>query len=75
MLKDFHPAPLAKSVARIAEHVALRLEALPIQCLWQLRALYEGAPVGLAFVDRDLRYLVPDAVRDLILATGCYAQQ
>lgn len=45
------------STAHIAEQVALRLEALPIQCLWQLRALYEGAPVGLAFVDHDLRYL------------------
>ena len=25
--------------------------------------------------NRDLRYLVPDAVRDLIFTTGCYAQQ
>jgi PAS domain S-box-containing protein len=47
----------AQSVAEIAEQVALRLEALPIQCLWQLQALYEGAPVGLAFVDSSLRYL------------------
>ena len=46
-----------QSVAHIAEQVALRLEALPIQCLWQLRALYEGAPVGLAFVDHNFRYL------------------
>ena len=57
MLKDSRRAPSARSMARIAEQVALRLEALPIQCLWQLQALYEGAPVGLAFVDRDLRYL------------------
>jgi PAS domain S-box-containing protein len=57
MLKDSRPATSARSMARIAEQVALRLEALPIQCLWQLQALYEGAPVGLAFVDRDLRYL------------------
>jgi PAS domain S-box-containing protein len=55
-LNDGQPPP-APSVARIAEQVALRLEALPIQCLWQLQALYEGAPVGLAFVDRDFRYL------------------
>lgn len=55
-LNDGQPPP-APSVARIAEQVALRLEALPIQCLWQLRALYEGAPVGLAFVDRNLRFL------------------
>jgi PAS domain S-box-containing protein len=52
--REHRPEP---SVANIAEQVALRLEALPIQCLWQLRALYEGAPVGLAFVDHNLRYL------------------
>ncbi len=46
-----------KSTAPIAEQVALRLEAMPIQCLWQLHALYEGAPVGLAFVDPELRYI------------------
>ena len=57
MLKDTRRVASARPMARIAEQVALRLEALPIQCLWQLQALYEGAPVGLAFVDRDLRYL------------------
>lgn len=57
MLKESWRASSAESVAQIAEQVALRLEALPIQCLWQLRALYEGAPVGLAFIDRDSRYL------------------
>jgi nicotinate-nucleotide adenylyltransferase len=29
----------------------------------------------LIYANRDLRYLVPDAVRDLIFTTGCYAQQ
>ena len=29
----------------------------------------------LIYANRDLRYLVPDAVRDLIVSTGCYAQQ
>jgi PAS domain S-box-containing protein len=57
MLRERASESIADSVARIAEQVALRLEALPIQCLWQLRALYEGAPVGLAFVDTGLRYL------------------
>ncbi len=57
MLADVREPQPAESVAHVAEQVALRLEALPIQCLWQLRALYEGAPVGLAFVDHDLRYL------------------
>jgi PAS domain-containing protein len=45
------------SVASIAEEVALRLEALPIQRLWQLRAVYEGAPVGLAFLDHNFHFL------------------
>jgi PAS domain S-box-containing protein len=57
LLKNEQPAVALNSVAQIAEQVALRLEAMPIQCLWQLKALYEGAPVGLAFLDRELRYL------------------
>ena len=28
----------------------------------------------LIYANRDLRYLVPDAVRELIVSTGCYAQ-
>jgi nicotinate-nucleotide adenylyltransferase len=30
---------------------------------------------ALIYANRDLRYLVPDAVRDLIVGSGCYAQQ
>lgn len=33
------------------------LEALPAQRLAQLQAIYDGAPVGLCFVDRHLRYI------------------
>jgi len=33
------------------------LEAQPVQRLPQLQALYDGAPVGLAFLDRNLRYV------------------
>jgi PAS domain S-box-containing protein len=33
------------------------LEALPTQRLAQLQAIYEGAPVGLCFLDRKLRYV------------------
>jgi PAS domain S-box-containing protein len=33
------------------------LEALPTQRLAQLQALYDGAPVGLCFLDRNLRYV------------------
>jgi PAS domain S-box-containing protein len=57
MLDDVRQRSHGQSTAPIAELVALRLEAMPIQCLWQLHALYEGAPVGLAFVDPQLRYI------------------
>jgi EAL domain-containing protein (putative c-di-GMP-specific phosphodiesterase class I) len=33
------------------------LEALPVQRLAQLQAIYDGAPVGLCFLDCDLRYV------------------
>lgn len=33
------------------------LEALPTQRLSQLRAIYDGAPVGLGFLDLNLRYV------------------
>jgi len=33
------------------------LEALPTHRLAQLQAIYDGAPVGLCFVDRNLRYV------------------
>jgi len=57
MVDDARQWRQRQSTAPIAEQVALRLEAMPIQCLWQLHALYEGAPVGLAFVDPELRYI------------------
>jgi PAS domain S-box-containing protein len=37
--------------------VASSLEALPVQRLAQLQAIYDGAPVGLCFLDRNLRYI------------------
>jgi PAS domain S-box-containing protein len=37
--------------------MALHLEAAPTQRLAQLQAIYEGAPVGLCFIDRDFRYV------------------
>ena len=36
---------------------AANLEVSPSQRLAQLQAIYDGAPVGLAFVDQDLRYV------------------
>jgi PAS domain S-box-containing protein len=35
----------------------MSLEAPPAQRLAQLQAIYDGAPVGLCFLDRDLRYV------------------
>lgn len=35
----------------------MSLEALPAQRLAQLQAIYDGAPVGLGFLDRKLRYV------------------
>lgn len=52
-------APLGEDpqpVSRIAEDIALRLEAMPSQGLGQLQALYDGAPVALGFLDTGLRY-------------------
>jgi PAS domain S-box-containing protein len=37
--------------------VSSSLEALPVQRLSQLQAIYDGAPVGLCFLDRNLRYV------------------
>jgi PAS domain S-box-containing protein len=37
--------------------VASSLEALPVQRLAQLQAIYDGSPAGLCFLDRNLRYI------------------
>jgi PAS domain S-box-containing protein len=44
-------------VVSVVADVALNLEAMPAQRLAQLQAIYDGAPVGLAFLDRNLRYV------------------
>ena len=42
---------------RFAAEIAMRLEASPSRRLAQLQAVYDGAPVGLALLDRDFRYI------------------
>jgi PAS domain S-box-containing protein len=37
--------------------MSMRLEALPTQRLAQLQAIYDGVPVGLCFLDRNLRFV------------------
>ncbi len=39
------------------ETAAIALEAVPSQRLPQLQAIYNGAPVGLCYLDRTLRYI------------------
>ncbi|MEO6816393.1 MAG: EAL domain-containing protein, partial [Edaphobacter sp.] len=41
----------------LASDLITCIEPLPSQRLAQLQAIYDGAPVGLAFVDADLRYV------------------
>ena len=41
----------------LAADMASTLEASPAQRLAQLQAVYDGAPVGLCFIDRNFRYV------------------
>jgi EAL domain-containing protein (putative c-di-GMP-specific phosphodiesterase class I) len=50
-----HAAPLAPGPGENA--AVASLEAFPEQRLPQLQAIYDGAPVGLCFLDCDLRYI------------------
>jgi PAS domain S-box-containing protein len=52
------PPSAAEHRSAAAEaNLPLRLEALPTQRLAQLNAIYDGAPVGLSFLDRNLRFV------------------
>ena len=53
--KSFTPSPDPK--AKQADAIPMRLEALPTLRLAQLHAIYDGIPVGLCFLDRNLRYV------------------
>jgi len=50
-----------KLTTRLSLHgdgwVVSSLEAQPVQRLAQLQAIYDGAPMGLGFLDRNLRYV------------------
>ena len=55
---DAPPRPLLPSMRSPGEGWASSsLQALPAQRLSQLQAIYDGAPVGLCFLDRNLRYI------------------
>jgi len=52
------PLPVVQGLATPGEDWATsNLEALPALRLAQLQAIYDGAPVGLCFLDRKLRYV------------------
>jgi PAS domain S-box-containing protein len=52
------PRTLSTRFSALAGGMAVAgLNALPGQCLAQLQAIYDGAPVGLCFLDKNLRYI------------------
>ena len=52
------PPSLSESRSPVLHsNLPLRLEALPTQRLAQLNAIYDGVPVGLCFLDLNLRYV------------------
>jgi PAS domain S-box-containing protein len=61
LAERMNPAPPPNSAgshsAAADSTLPLRLEALPTQRLAQLNAIYDGVPVGLCYLDRNLRYV------------------
>ena len=57
MIKTAYWSPPPGFCMRGNQWVVSNLEAYPAQRLAQLQAIYDGAPVGLCFLDRDLRYV------------------
>ena len=53
----FHENSRAALPAAMEGDSIMSLEALPAQRLAQLQAIYDGAPVGLCMLDRNLRYV------------------
>ncbi len=51
------PAATLPILGSSASDLVTCIEPLPSQRLAQLQAIYDGAPVGLAFVDTNLRYI------------------
>ncbi len=51
------PRPSEPRSAVVDASLPLRLEGLPTQRLAQLNAIYDGAPVGLCFLDRNLHFV------------------
>jgi len=57
MLADLRAGTTVTVPVPLEEGSIMSLEAVPTQRLAQLQAIYDGAPVGLCFLDRKLRYV------------------
>lgn len=61
LAERMNPAPPSSHAephsSAVDSNLPLRLEALPTQRLAQLNAIYDGVPVGLCYLDRNLRYV------------------
>jgi PAS domain S-box-containing protein len=55
--QSLSPSSSASTTKKADVDSLSNLEAMPAQRLAQLQTIYEGAPVGLCFLDRNLRYV------------------
>ncbi len=57
VVAEFQNRSHAVVPAPMDEHSLMSLDVLPTQRLAQLQAIYDGAPVGLCLLDRNMRYV------------------
>jgi PAS domain S-box-containing protein len=57
VIAEFQSRSHAVIPTPMEEHSLMSLEVLPAQRLAQLQAIYDGAPVGLCLLDRNMRYV------------------
>jgi PAS domain S-box-containing protein len=57
VVTQFQTCPNAVVSAPMEEHFHMNLDVLPAQRMAQLQAIYDGAPVGLCLLDRNMRYV------------------
>src|SRR6202000_2575218 len=57
LAERLHPPPNTKPRSAVDSGQPLSFEATPSQRFAQLNAIYDGVPVGLCYIDRNLRYV------------------
>src|SRR5665213_622624 len=57
VLAQIRPRTAAEPIPSLIADISLSLEGHPTERLSQLRAIYDSAPVGLCFLDCELRYV------------------